>query len=338
MPRKAGPWWRSSRNNTGRWYVTLHGKQHPLPITDRTDEAGAWEALKTLVKQATSEAGPAPPAGRPEPVSALVAEYLARIGPRVSDKTKKDYATHLRKFVAHFGDLCSGRIDPQAVENCAAGYQWSDSHRANFLWSVQAFVRWTGRKDFALTRPAKESRGADAVIPPDVHARVLRETTGDFHQLCRLLWITGARPMEAANLTAEGVDWTSGTATLKRHKTKKKGKQRVLYFNTDALTVLREQAEKYDRAGLLFRGVGGRPLTRHAVVCRFIRLSEKIGRTVRAYDYRHSFITRALEGGVPDAQVAALVGHSSTAMIHKFYSHVSANGRILRDVVEKLAG
>lgn len=332
MPRKAAPWYRTA---TGRWYVYSNGKQQPLPVTDPKDEAGAWKAFQALVDRAVAEST-AKPAGRPEPVAALVGDYLDSMSHRVAPKTRHDYASHLKRFVALFGNSASGQIDPATVEKRAAEHGWSDSHRANYLWAVQAFVRWTGRKDFTLTRPPKESRGADSLIPPEIHARVLRETCGDFHQLARLLWATGARPMEAAGLEAGTIDWTSATATIRRHKTKHKGKRRVIYLGTEALAILREQADRY-ADGPLFRGLGCRPFTRHAIVCRFIRMSDKIGRPVRAYDYRHTFITRSLMKGVPSAVVAALVG-TSTSMIDRFYGHVAGCSQELREAAEKLAG
>jgi integrase len=174
------------------------------------------------------------------------------------------------------------------------------------------------------------------MIPPEVYAKCLVESSGDFHQLIRVWWATGARPMEAASLTAEAIDWATGTATIRRHKTRKKGKRRVLYFHTEALAVLREQADKYG-GGPLFRGVRGDALTLRAIVDRCRRLSAKVGRPVRAYDFRHTFITRSLMKGVPAAVVAALVG-TSTGMIDRFYGHVSAQGQQLRDVAERLAG
>ena len=41
-----------------------------------------------------------------------------------------------------------------------------------------------------------------------------------------------------------------------------------------------------------------------------------------AYGYRHGFATDAA-AGVPDAQVARLLGHSSTVMLHRHYSHLA---------------
>jgi integrase len=87
------------------------------------------------------------------------------------------------------------------------------------------------------------------------------------------------------------------------------------------------------------RGFAIRPVTasRQAIVTRFLRVSAKVGRTVTAYPYRHTWATRALAAGIPDTHVAALLGHASTAMVHKHYSHVDANARLLRELVDKLA-
>src|SRR5262249_10940502 len=51
-------------------------------------------------------------------------------------------------------------------------------------------------------------------------------------------------------------------------------------------------------------------------------LRKKTGVKAIAYGYRHTFATDALASGVPDAQVAALLGHSGTSMLHKHYAHL----------------
>ena len=336
MPRKAAPWWRSKSDNTGEYYVTIKGKQTRLGVTDKTDEAGAWAAFQAIISKAVAEQGGK--GIKPGPVSTLTANYLDSQRHKLADKTVVGYSSCLRHFVARFGDQCIVDLDPESVEISAAKEDWSDSHRANYLWTVQALVRWCGRKDFKLDRPAKESRGAEAVISDEVYAKILRETRGDFYQLMRLLWAVGSRPMESGTLTAEMVDWASGTITLKAHKTKRKtGRVRILYLNSEALAILREQCNRYP-SGPLFRGKAGKPLSLHAVMTRMIRLSSRIGEHVTAGHFRHTFATRALAAGIPDTHVAALLGHTSTAMIHKHYSHVGQNAKLLREQAEKLAG
>jgi integrase len=53
--------------------------------------------------------------------------------------------------------------------------------------------------------------------------------------------------------------------------------------------------------------------------------------TATAYGYRHTYATSALAKGVPDATVAALLGHSSTAMLHRHYSHLTSQAKVLRN-------
>lgn len=336
MSRKAGPWYRRFRGRkngiTGRWYVTIEGTQHPLPVTDRNDEAAAWEAVKTLLGKHLPKSF----AIRPEPIAALLAEFLDSIAHRTAAKTRRSYGYCLNHFAARFGSCTVANLDPIALEQCAAKENWSDSHKANYLWVIQAFVRWAGRRDFTLHRPAKESRGAEAIIDEETQRLILRETRGDFHEFCRFLWEVGCRPMEAARLQVADINWASGTVTLKRHKTKRAGKTRVLFLSTAALAILKSQAERYS-SGSLFRGQRGEAFSIQAIVCRFMRISTRIGKTVTSYGYRHSFATRALQQGVPDTHVAALLGHASTAVLHKNYSHVAANGRLLREVADKIS-
>ena len=329
MPRKAKPW---PRKSTGEWYVTINGKQTPLGVHGKDNELQAWAAFQKLLENAVERK----PSVRTEPLAAIAPDYLASLESRALPKTIRDYAATLKSFLARFGNAASSEIDPQSLELHASKQGWSDSYRNNWLWTVQAFIRWTGRKDFTMRRPAKESRGADAVISEESQRLILRETRGDFHELCRFLYAVGCRPMEAARLTAEMIDWSSGTVTLKKHKTAHKGRQRILYLSTDALMILKAQSDRYGGKGILFRGISGKPLTIQAIVSRMLRISVKIGRPVTSYGYRHGWATRALTAGLPDTHVAAMLGHTSTTMLHKHYSHLTANARLLREAAGKV--
>lgn len=48
----------------------------------------------------------------------------------------------------------------------------------------------------------------------------------------------------------------------------------------------------------------------------------KITRRIRPYDLRHAFATEAIAAGADIKAVSDLMGHSSTAMIHRHYQHV----------------
>jgi integrase len=319
------PWYRDGRG----WYVTMtNGEQVSLGVKGKGDEAAAWQAREKLQENRSSL--------RPGSVKELVPHYLEWCAGRgLEAKTVRDYGYELRWLVAQYPACAIDAVNAENLERCANREEWSDSHRNNVLTTVQKFVRWAGRTDFSVRRPVKESRGADAVIAPETYAAILRETTGDFHQLLRVLWECGARPAEVAGLTVDAIDWPSGTATLKKHKNKKRGHKRTLVFNETAMTVLREQAARY-RSGYLFRGQRGDKFTAHAIACRFIRLAERRGIKVTSYCFRHTFATRALAAGFSDSIVAAALGHNSTRMIHAHYSHLGQNTSLIKDMANKL--
>jgi integrase len=56
-----------------------------------------------------------------------------------------------------------------------------------------------------------------------------------------------------------------------------------------------------------------------------------------AYGYRHTFATQALASGVPDAHVAALLGHSGTVMLHKHYSHLTSKATVLHEALASVS-
>jgi integrase len=137
---------------------------------------------------------------------------------------------------------------------------------------------------------------------------------------------------------------------LRRHKTAKKtGRPRVVYLCPEAVELTREQMARHAE-GPLFVNSRGQPWTRNAVRIRFRNLRRKHPALtgVIAYTYRSSFATDALEARVPEASVAALLGHTlearvpeasvaallghtSTATLHRFYNRLSARVGHLKD-------
>ena len=124
---------------------------------------------------------------------------------------------------------------------------------------------------------------------------------------------------------------------LSEHKCAHLGKSRIVFLSPEAVAILRERVALHSEGGLLFPGEDGQKMTPQAVGCRLRRLCVKAGvKHCIAYGYRHTFATDALANGVPDAQVAALLGHSGTAMLHKHYAHLGARAKALRDALDKV--
>lgn len=332
--RRAGPWWWEAKRC---WYYTMDdGKQVNLGVHDPKDVGGAWAAVHALL--AEIKGAVVRPGVRPGTVAELAPGYLAEAAARVKPDTLRQYTAQLRWLVNRFGDQAAGAVEVAAVV-AAAGREatWGDTHRANHLTTAGAFLRWCGRAE-RVPAPAKPSRGAEAVIPDKVYADCLHHAAGDFRAFLKTLWLTGCRPGEGSGLTAEAVDWEAGTARVKAHKTRHRtGRDRLIFLGSEALLVLACQRDRYG-TGLLFRGVKGRRYTLQSLTMRFQRLSEKVGHKVTSYQFRHTFATRALLAGVPDVEVAALLGHTSTAMVSRTYGHVNQAAQRLREAAERAAG
>lgn len=351
MPKRAGPWFRRDRQ---MWFATLHGKQYPLEIKSPNDRAAADAALVALVARLGEIIGTVPAAAQKEPttaaqtVSESVAAFLAKKAGAVergqfSAEALRQYRIALSvQFARAFGPRSVCTLTADDVQEWADGYKWSDTTRANRIGAVATFLSWA-KHPLELARPAKESRGAETVLTDEQFAQVLaaydpKYGSGDLRELLVVLRETGARPQEVAPLTVEGVDWPNACSIVKKHKNKRKGKGRVLYFSAAALAVLERQWAKH-QTGYLFRTRKGNAYREKMIVQQMQRISERVGFRVIAYGLgRHSFATKALVSGIPDTVVASLLGHGSTRMVHSNYGHVSEQSRVLREAVEKVSG
>ena len=133
-------------------------------------------------------------------------------------------------------------------------------------------------------------------------------------------------------MTVDAVHWQERCAVLSEHKTAHRGKVRVIYLSDEALAILRGQQAEHPQGYLFRRPTGGR-WTTHSVTQKFARVRRLAGVKITAYGLHHSFATDARANGVPDAQVAALLGHSGTATLHRHYSHLTARAKALREAL-----
>lgn len=325
--RIPGPWFRRSRG----WYATMRdGQQVPLGVKDPTNEAAAFEAFKVLM--AALEA---------RPKAGTVAEAVprfraAREQAGASEATLAWYKKYHGWLADRFGAVPVDQLDPNAVAGAAHGMpKWGPDTVRNALMACESLLRFCGRQ-VTIQKPPRGSAGAKAVIPEDVYRRAVELATGDLGPLLVVLWNTGARPGEIRQLTAEQVDWSAGVATLTKHKTARKtGKPRLIVLPPAAMEVLQRQRERHG-AGYLFRHCRGEPFSSVHLTVRVWGLSKKVGARLTSAGFRHSFCTDALEKGVPEPHLAALLGHTSTVMIAKHYGHLGSRMNVLKDAAARV--
>lgn len=355
MARRAdGPWFRAGKNS---WYASVNGEQINLKvkgIENQPDAVRAWHRLMAgdPIQPAPHAHTPLPPGDTPPParsdrspltVTELVAAFLADAAGRMSNGCRRNYRIFLDHLSAKCGHLRAVALTDVETERTASRPDWSTTYQANYLACASTAFRWATRHRLIpsnpltdLRKPVRRSRGVSAVVSEDEHRRLLAVADPLMRDLLTVLWATGARPGELTGLTGDMVSRaTDGVIPLAEHKNAGKGKPRFLILTGEAWEVVSRRTMS---EGLLFRGSRNGPLTPKAIASRMRRLCDKAGIRAIAYGYRHGFATDALVKGLPDAQVAALLGHSSTTMLHKHYSHLTGQSRVLREALAKVRG
>jgi integrase len=332
--RPSHPWFYAGKNT---WYLWLDGRKVSLGVKGQENKVDALKAWHKLM------AG-----GRPIPepkaqvsVEQVIDAFLADAKSKVKEVTWIVYERFCRFFKADYGKRNADTLTPALLETWARKPEWSSSTRHDALGILATAFRWAERAGLiarsplvGIRKPPKASRGSKALISADEHARLVAHADPLFGAFLKLLWLTGARPSEIAGLHAEEIDHVQGLVILLNHKEAHLGKVRIIFLCPEALGIIQGIGRE---SGLLFPGEDGQQMTAQAIGKRLHRLCIKAGiRNCTPYGYRHTFGTAALTKGIPDAQVAALLGHSGTAMLHKHYSHLTSQSQALREALGRV--
>ena len=334
-----GPWFRESKN---AWYVWHDGRQHSLGVrgkANRKDAVAAWHRL-------IADGPKAKPDPKPEALTVreVIDAFLTDAEARLKPNTLRIYRHDLGTLCDAVGAIRADTLTPQHLTRWLLGLGVGPTTQAMTLRSSSACLGWAEKNDMLPANPARKvpkpksrSRSADAVISDADHAKLMEAATPAFRLVLRVLHATGARPGEVCRIAAENFDREACVAKLAEHKTDRTGKPRLVFLPPDVCGMLKAQAERYG-SGPLLRSRKGEPYTARTITKAMQYLRRKTGVKAIAYGYRHGFATQALVNGVPDATVAALLGHGSTAMLHRHYSHLTAQAQAMRDALARVRG
>jgi integrase len=349
MPGKVPePWFRKSKK---AWYVWIGGRLRSLG----KDRDEAFRRFHLLMAGVEPEPGGKPKREMlPDPKSVqgrltvreLVEKYLADGQRRLARSTFRVARDFARSFAEACGSLRAEGVQKHHVEawigrqgTWGATTEWDAKTRlvTLFRWGVDHGLL-AANPIQGIRKPRVRSRGAEALVPPEAHAKLVEAASPALRDVLMALYQSGARPGEVITVTAREFVPEASVWVLTKHKTAHQGKPRIVHLTPGLVALCGELAARHPD-GPLFRTSTGRPWchTCHlAAQVRTLRRHLELPDTITPYGYRHSFATDALSSGVPDAQVAELLSHSGTAMLHKHYSHLTARARALKEALGRV--
>jgi integrase/recombinase XerD len=144
--------------------------------------------------------------------------------------------------------------------------------------------------------------------------------------IVELLFTTGARVSEIADLRQQNVDLKVGSITIKG----KGNKERILHiYNPESLSILHQYRKLAELAGKLqgdyfFVNRRGTKTSDQSIRHLVKKMADKAGlsKRITPHVFRHSFATMLLEKDVDIKYIQSLLGHSSI-LTTQIYTHVT---------------
>jgi integrase len=342
-------WYRTSKN---AWFATVldGGKQKQIRLLQApNDRHGRKLAEEQLIKELAARGySPAREAEAPPSPSWLTVGHVLRAYLKHSHKVHKketaDWHRYiLQPFLDSWGGLRITRLRKKHVQSWVMAKGYNPTSAAKAIGVLKRAFNWAVEEEHISRNPIAHIRKPTPLTRDRTltvaERKLILSSIGDeaFRTFVRALTLTGARPGEVARVTAGDADLVNGQWVLRNHKTAKQtGKPRIIVLPPEAMELTKHLVALHPD-GPLFRNSRGLPWSTGAIRLRFRNLRRKHPelKGVVAYTYRASFATDALEAGVQDASVAALLGHTNTTTLHRFYARLSQRTEHLREVVGK---
>jgi integrase/recombinase XerC len=235
------------------------------------------------------------------------------------------------------------QVDGLAIRHCLADLHKNGLGGASlqrWLSSLRAFFRYALRKQWAISNPVdgihapKNSRQLPRVLDVDQAGQFMNVPGQDWlalrdRAIVELLYSSGLRLAELANLNIEDVDTSDHTVTVHG----KGNKTRIVPVGAQALASihgwLRVRSQRTEDRQALFVSWRGKRISHRAIQQRISKLSAEMGINFRVSPHmlRHSFASHLLESSGDLRAVQELLGHTNltTTQIytHLDYQHLS---------------
>jgi integrase len=291
-------------------------------------------------------------AGLDNPVRLVLDRYLQWLrGKGTTTDHIQNNVRFYKEFLARWPEL---RVKNVKVDHFRVWFadkpNWGSSYQHRVGQAFKTAFRWAAGVEGGnlipksplegWRLPSVRSRGAETLITEEDHQKLLEAASADLRDVLVVLRAVGTRPVNLWRTTAENLyrdrrmlilgEWNAGGDGPAHKTADKTGRPLVVPLTPKAYEVCVRLADRYPE-GPLFRTRRGLPWTSNRLARSVYKLTRRTGVKAIAYGYRHTRATELLLCGTPDAEVAAILGHTNTAMLYKHYSHLSNKMEKLRD-------
>ncbi len=347
--RQPKPWFRAAKN---AWYVEVNQQKvrlgaHPEGAPPPKKSKAGWNVPNSIL-EAFYRLMAEDPASQPKPAlmqaAALCDQFLDFSQKNHSQRTYQNYRYFLQSFCNVFGAILATSLLPLHITKwLATNPNWKGAKRHAII-AIKSAFSWAKKQGILPSNPlagikAGKPNARTRVLSKAEQSEILgaiRDT--EFREFVEAMLSTGCRPSELCRLSAAHVNLEKGIWEFEEHKTvDKTRKARTVFLPPAMLALSRKLMAKFPQ-GPLFRGPReNRPFNRNSIISRFARLRDKLPHLKHfvCYNLRHSYATHALVNGVGVAQVAELLGHTSTEMVSKTYGHLADQLAHMREAAKK---
>ena len=284
-------------------------------------------------------------------LDAILEAFLVDLEPRISEERLTKYTYFANAFSDHMGKPTMARRVTGSdvlrwIQKPKNGKVWSVARQRDagqaikraLGWAIRrGYLPWSDVLELTFQAPAPRATTLSRATHADLVASCRKERKSrPFALVLIALRLSPARPIQVREVTAANIIGTSWV--FPKHKTGKKTGKALVIRMGPCLETLTRILVHFRPKGTLFRTFHGKKWTKDGLALRFRRVRERLKlEGITAYSYRHSFATDALEAGVDLPTVAALLGHSDTAMVARVYGHLDQKTGHLQDALRKVA-
>ncbi len=339
MSRPARPW---HRKQTGWWMIEFEGKQEKLVEGPKDENHRLLAEEKFAVFRRLRRLAPESVGSRTVDV---VESFLIHSRIHFAADTHRLNKYYCQLFSEACGLVAAREIRPYHIDRWidpkVEAEEWGDTTVYNARKAAMRVFSWAEERKLLPENPLSGMKNPKPKprqrAITDAEFKKLYENAGDpLRNILRALYLTGARPKEARDLTWAQVK--DDRWVLSEHKTaKKSGKPRVVFLNEEMRTMM--AALRNNGHTHVFLNTEGRSWTMNALRLQVWRIKKKLKlpEDVCSYLCRHGFGTRAILSGVDGPTLAELMGHSSQEMISRVYVHLADQHQHLKKAVDRIA-